>query len=121
MATTNSEKITYNIAIFSASENRKTDVKKRSGKNTFMKLDSDESFDTWKAQLLVRIDSLMKPDHLDIDYYEVSFAIPRISPSPINVTSNNDYTMLIERSLKNKEKSANIYIQEKAVTKVLFS
>jgi hypothetical protein len=46
-------KITYDIAIFLASENRKTDVKKKIRQKTFMKLDRYEPFDTWKAQLLV--------------------------------------------------------------------
>ena len=47
--------VTYNLAIFPTSERTK-ELKKRNGKNTFMKLDNDEPFNTWKAQLLVHID-----------------------------------------------------------------
>ena len=46
------KKFTYNIAIFSEKECSK-DFKKKTGKNTYMVLNNNEPFNTWKAQIIV--------------------------------------------------------------------
>lgn len=52
----------YNLILLPASECTKIDIKKRTPiTSTFMKLDSHELFDTWKAQLLVRINKAFSP------------------------------------------------------------
>ena len=100
-------KLTYNLSMFMASEIKK-DLKKRTGKNSYMKLDSDEPFDTWKAQLLAQIDQHLHPERIQLDDYDITFAIPHISPSPITIQSNEDYGLLVERTLKSKEFAANV-------------
>ena len=47
------KKFTFNIAMFPFKECSK-DLKKRTGKNTYMILNNNEPFDTWNAQLLVK-------------------------------------------------------------------
>jgi len=108
--------ITYNLALFSASEQTK-ELKKRTSKNTFMKLSSDEPFDTWKAQLLVRIEKTFSPNMLDISNYEVNFSVARISPSPMAVSSQDKYADMLERIAKRSDLTCTIYVQElQAVT-----
>ncbi|KAJ3509117.1 hypothetical protein NLJ89_g5389 [Agrocybe chaxingu] len=103
-------KATYNISIFLASEKEK-DLKKRAGSNTFMKLAFGEPFDTWKAQLLVRIDKAVKPDKLDINDYELLFTVARTSPAPMAVTSEDEYDDMLERIAKNKDLTCSLYVQ----------
>ena len=106
-----SKKFTFNIVMFPAKE-RSKDLKKRTGKNTYMILNNNEPFDTWNAQLLVKIDNTLNPSKLDIADYEIHFTIPRISPSPLMVSSNEEYANMLERVSKSKNLTCNIYIQE---------
>ena len=102
----------FNLSIFPASESKK-DLKKRKGHNSYLKLSSDIPFDTWKAQLMVKIDEKMKPDRIAYEDYEVSFMIPRISPQPLNVVTEDDYNLLCERTQKAKDQQATVLVQEK--------
>jgi len=113
-----SEELTYNISLFEASEISKKDMKKRVGTSTYMKLDSNEPFDTFVAQLFVRIERTFSPPKLAIEDYIVSFSIPRISPSPITLATPDDYNLLLERIKKNKDHSACVYVQQKTKNKV---
>jgi hypothetical protein len=70
------EELTYNILLFEASEITKKDMKKRVGTSTYMKLDSNEPFDTFVAQLLVRIERTFLPPKIAIQDYLISFSIP---------------------------------------------
>lgn len=103
--------ITYNISLFPAAEMRK-DLKKRRGQGTYLKLAADEPFDTFKAQLLVKIDNEMKPATISFDNYIVSFTIPCLSPSPLAITNQKDYDELIARVKKAKDLTATVYVQE---------
>ncbi|KAF8834864.1 hypothetical protein BDN67DRAFT_1016074 [Paxillus ammoniavirescens] len=51
-------KAIYNLSIFPVSEFKK-DMKKQKGSNTYFTLDDDKPYDTWKAQLLVKINKKM--------------------------------------------------------------
>ncbi|KAI5980757.1 hypothetical protein EDD15DRAFT_2181381 [Pisolithus albus] len=106
-------KILYNVSMFPASEAKKDDIKKRKGVNSYFKLESDMPFDTWKAQLLVRICDKMKPAKISFDNYDVSFAVQRVYPTPLSISSDEDYTLLLERVQKAKEPAAVVYVQEK--------
>lgn len=105
------KKFTFNIAMFSAKEQSK-DLKKRAGKNTYMVLDNNEPFDTWKAQLLVRIEKTLMPSTLDINNYEIHFTVARISPSPLMVASDEEYVNMLEWVGRSKNSSCNVYVQE---------
>ena len=103
--------MTYNLAIFPTSERTK-ELKKRNGKNTFMKLDYDEPFDTWKAQLLICIDKILQPEKLDSNHYEVNFTIARISTAPMPISCEEEYKDMLERLGKSKNPVCNILVQE---------
>lgn len=110
-------KATYNLSMFPASESNK-DVKKRKGSNAYFKLNVDEPFETWQAQLLVRISDKLNPVTLSIEDYDVMFHIPRISPSPLSVSTSDDYELLCECVCKARNFEANIVVQEKPRRKV---
>ena len=105
------QKITYNLSFFLQSERTK-ELKKRTGKNTFLKLEDIEPFDTWKAQLLVLIDKHLSPPTLDIDNYEINFTVPRISTAPMSVSCEDEYSDMLERVKKGKENVCTVYVQE---------
>ena len=88
------------------------EMKKRQGHNSYLKLNSDIPFDTWKAQILVKIDEKMKLDYISYEDYDVSFMIPRISPQPLSITNEDDYNLLCERTQKAKDQQATVYVQE---------
>ena len=81
-------------------------MKKCQGHNLYLKLNSNIPFDTWKAQILVKIDEKMKLDYISYKDYEVSFMIPRISPQPLSITNEDDYNLLCERTQKAKDQQA---------------
>ncbi|KAI5997046.1 hypothetical protein EDD15DRAFT_2194729 [Pisolithus albus] len=89
-------KVLYNVLIFPASELKKDDVKKRKGLTSYFKLDSDKPYDTWKAQLLVRISQKLNPNRIAYEDYDVSFTVPPCE--------------------EGKRAQANVYVQEKAAT-----
>ncbi|KIJ93076.1 hypothetical protein K443DRAFT_125727 [Laccaria amethystina LaAM-08-1] len=103
--------VTYNLAIFSASEHTK-ELKKWNGKNTFMKLDNNKPFDTWKAQLLVRINKILLPEKLDFNHYEVNFMIARISTALMAISCEEEYEDMLERLGKTKNPVCTILVQE---------
>ena len=105
------KKLTFNIAIFSEKERLK-DFKMKTGKNTYMVLNNNEPFDTWRAQLLVRIEKLLNPSELDNNDYEIHFTIARISPQPLMVSSEEEFANMLERVEKSKDLACNVYVQE---------
>ncbi|KAG1752436.1 uncharacterized protein EDB91DRAFT_1243204 [Suillus paluster] len=64
--------VTFNVLILPYSEIKKDDVKKWSGTSTILTLHLDEPFDTFKAQILCKIDKETSPATLSFDNYKVS-------------------------------------------------
>lgn len=77
-----------------------------------MKLDSDEPYDTWIAQLLVRIEKVLVPPNISLENYEISFSIPRIVSTPRTVSCIDDFTDMLSYVLKTKDKTCAVHIQE---------
>ena len=95
-------KVDYILSLFSAIEMKKP-AAKREPKKSSLQLPTDEPWDTVKAQLLVKIDDLLKPSTLSIDDYEILFSIPRVVSKPgYPLASATDYAILLERSCKSK-------------------
>jgi len=69
-------KITYMISIYTAAQMKKEAGKSSAMKNTFLQLESTEPWDTVKAQLLIKIDGILKPTTIDFDDYTFSFSVP---------------------------------------------
>ncbi|KAL4075438.1 hypothetical protein J3A83DRAFT_4186340 [Scleroderma citrinum] len=97
--------------MFPMGENIK-DLKKHCGKSVFLKLSSDQPFDTWKAQVLVKIDATFHPNTIVFDDYEVLFSAPCVPPTPLAITDEEGYVKLIQHAIKSKNYKANIYIQQ---------
>ncbi|KAF8835495.1 hypothetical protein BDN67DRAFT_1015519 [Paxillus ammoniavirescens] len=108
-------KATYNLSIFPALEFKK-DMKKRKGSNMYFKLDDDEPYNTWKAQLLVKINEKMSLTMLSFDNYDVSFTIPHVSPSPLAIVLGDDSNLLLEHVRKAKNTEATVVVQETPLT-----
>ena len=54
-------------------------MKKRQGHNLYLKLNSNIPFDTWKAQILVKIEEKIKLDYISYKDYDVSSMIPYLT------------------------------------------
>ncbi|THH14793.1 hypothetical protein EUX98_g9563 [Antrodiella citrinella] len=109
-------KITYTISIFNYSNKPRAKNVKATATD-FFTLNDNEPFDTWMAQLLVKIDNCMKPATLKFENYHVSFSIPRISPTPLtfNTASAGDtYCEMVKRALQKKtgEPGVHIFVEE---------
>ncbi|KAG2039022.1 hypothetical protein BDR03DRAFT_1009472 [Suillus americanus] len=109
--------ITYNISIFPIAKMKKDDPKKRKGTNAYLKLHLSKPFDTFKAQVLQKIDEQTKPDKISYDNYTALYAIPRISPTPMSLSNEKDYEEFIGRITKAKGLTASLYMQELHVLK----
>ncbi|EDR13143.1 uncharacterized protein LACBIDRAFT_322603 [Laccaria bicolor S238N-H82] len=110
-AETKAKNITYNLVIFPTSECMK-ELKKRAGTNTFMKLEEEEPFDTWKAQLLVCIDKTLTPTVLDFANYETTFTVPHISTAPMAISCDEEYTDMLECIRRTKDLVCAVFVQE---------
>ena len=67
--------MTFVAVITSAVEMKKSQAKWMLKGVEFM-FNLDEPWDTLKAQILAKIESILKPKHLDFDDFDVSFFIP---------------------------------------------
>jgi hypothetical protein len=107
-------KVAFTLHIYAASE-RSKEIKKRKiagGSTITMKLDSDEPYDTWMAQLLVRVEKILAPPNISIENYEISFSISRIVSTPRTMSCKDDFTDMLSYVLKTKDKTCAIHIQE---------
>jgi hypothetical protein len=101
-APTPPSKIDYILTAFTAAEMKKS-ASKREPKKSSLQLSADEPWDTLKAQLLVKINDLLKPSMLSINDYKILFTIPRVVAKPgYPLASATDYAILLERSSKSK-------------------
>jgi len=97
--------------MFSAKEASK-DLKKCPGKNTYMVLNRNLPFDTWRAQLLIQVEKTLKPSKLDINNYEIHFTIACVSPLPLLIASDEEYLNMLEQVGRSKDSECNVYVQE---------
>jgi hypothetical protein len=105
----------YVLSIFSAAEMEKA-ATKRTSKNASLRLETDEPWDTMKAQILVQVEQALSPQHLDFSKYEVMFYIPRVLPKPgLVLATDTDYNYMVERArnIKTADPVVNLVIVEK--------
>jgi hypothetical protein len=83
-----------------------------------LNLDCDEPYDTFKAQVLQKIDISIHPKSLDFSHYAVLYNIPCIVSKPGIPISNKDsytYSSMIERIHNiTKLNTVNLHIESKA-------
>jgi hypothetical protein len=105
--------IMYIMSIMSAAEAKKTAISKRIAKSAIVKLNTDEPWDTMKAQLLVKIDATLKPRNIDYDLYDIKFYISRVIPKPgLSLSNETDYELMVTRARKLKDFTINITVIE---------
>ena len=97
-------KIDYVVVIFSAVEMQKA-CSKRVPKRASFQLQTDEPWDTLKAQLLAKITDTLNPTTIDFSQYDITIAIPRvISKTGIPLTSEAEYKIFLRRITPGKAK-----------------
>lgn len=103
----------------------KKDPKKHGfSRNTVLRLEPEAIWDTFLAQLLVKIDMMLKSKVIDFkDYvvtdYVVTFSVPRIHPKVTDLADEDMYKFMIERALQSKDRTASITVQPIVDTKVV--
>ena len=55
-----------------------------------------------KAQIMAKIDSILKPRTISYDDYDIAFTIPCYSPQPMLLDNNDKYLYMVEHMLKAK-------------------
>jgi hypothetical protein len=96
----------------------KPKAKRGDPKSDFFRLDEDAEWDTMKAQVMAKIDMILKPATISYDDYDVQFSIPRYSPQLIPLANCEKYTYMVEYALKAKSSpSAKIMIEGKVTEK----
>jgi hypothetical protein len=109
--------ITYLLSIFSSKHMAKPKAKRGDPKSDFLRLDEDKEWDTVKAQVMAKIDSILKPPTIAYDDYNIMFTVPRYSPHPMPLDSEEKYAYLVEHALKAKSPSVKIIIEAKGSEK----
>ena len=95
-------KITYSITLTSATEMKKP-VSKCKVKSGNVRLNDDEPYSTFSAQLLVVITSTLKPRLEGLHQYKICCIISNILPKPgMLISSEEDYTIMVATALKSK-------------------
>ena len=107
------KEITYMLTLTSVTELKKA-ASKHKTKSTNIRLNSDEPFDTFKAQVLVKIGHTLKPQTENIANYELRCTINCFISKPgMDFESEEDYTMMVESALKSKSPHiVNICVEE---------
>ena len=78
----------------------KKDPKKQgNSKNTILRLEPDAVLDTFVAQLLVKIDTMLKPKAMAFKDYTVMFSVPQIDPKVTDLADENMYKFMVDRAL----------------------
>ena len=55
-----------------------------------------------KAQIMAKINSILKPKTISYDNYNMTFTIPHYSPQPMLLDDNDKYLYMVEHMLKAK-------------------
>ena len=98
----------------------KKDPKKRGdSKNTILRLEPDAVWDTFVAQLLVKINTMLKPKAIAFKDYTVTFSVPRIHPKVTDLADEDMYKFMVDRALRSKDRTASITVEPIVDTKVL--
>ncbi|KAF8173627.1 hypothetical protein BJ912DRAFT_802205, partial [Pholiota molesta] len=108
--------LTYILGILSLEELKKP-ASRQEAKTTSLSLGSDEPWDTLKAQLLVKIDQILKPAKISFSDYEAKYHILRVLPKPgLELEDEQQYQDLVQRSqgIKGNTPTINISIRQRS-------
>ena len=78
--------IAYTISIYTLLQMKKPAKKRGDAKSISLELESSLEWDAFKAKVLAKTDSVVKPASLSFDGYSiVTFTVPRVHPKPTNL------------------------------------
>jgi hypothetical protein len=115
------QSIAYTISIFSIAQMKKEAKKRGDAKSISLELSSNLEWDTFKAKILSKVDSILKPASISFDDYIVTFTIPRIHPKATSLDDEDAYKFMIGRASKSKDPNAAINIEPIIPNEVCFS
>jgi hypothetical protein len=105
------ESISTSIAAPHTFTTDQTVASKRVSQSAFLKLNSDEPWDTVKAQFLSKISSALDPRTLAFEDYDIKYYIVRVIPKPVLPLANeNDYELMLTKVHKPKDHEVNVTI-----------
>lgn len=106
-------RVTYTISVFTPAQMKIDSGKRGAAKNTFLQLGSKEPWDTFVAQLLVKIERILTPATIAFEDYACTFSVPRIHTKPTDLTNDDSYNFMVERALKGKDPAVSITVEPK--------
>ncbi|KAJ7774047.1 hypothetical protein B0H16DRAFT_1510866 [Mycena metata] len=108
--------ITVTIAVYTAAQMKKSRTSRGSPASEIYTLNSDEPWDTLKAQIGVRICSALNPAILDFDNYDMTFTVSRRISDPVKLSSEDHYKHLLSTALGIKTgAAARVIVEPKPV------
>ncbi|KAG2034351.1 hypothetical protein BDR03DRAFT_984454 [Suillus americanus] len=91
------KEVSYIITVFSAAKMKKAKTKCKPI-STSVNLNSNEPWDTLKAQVLVKMSNVIKPHILNFDDYALTYQIPRVLPKPgLSLITQADFDGMMKR------------------------
>ena len=86
----------YTISVFTPVQMKINSGKRGGAKNTFLQFGSKEPWNTFIAQLLVKIDGILNPATITFENYTVTFSVPWVHTKPTDLTNENSYKFMVE-------------------------
>jgi hypothetical protein len=115
------QSIAYTVSIFSITQMKKEAKKRGDVKSISLELSSSLEWDTFKAKILSKVDSILKPASISIDDYIVTFTIPRIHPKVTSLDDEDAYKFMVGWASKSKDPNAVINVEPIIPNEVCFS
>jgi len=103
-------KISYTLNIYSISQMKKLTKSRGDPKCSVIVMNSDEPWDTFKAQALMRIGKVLKPPTISFDNYKVTFMVPRLQKTT-DLEDEQSYGFMVGRATRSSDPTAIICIE----------
>jgi len=94
--------ISYTISVFTLAQMQLDPKKRGKPKSTCVQLKSDVTWDTFKAKLLSKVDSILKPTTIAFQDYVVTFSVAHRHPTPTNLDDEDSYKFMVNRAIDSK-------------------
>lgn len=107
--------ISFVVSIYSLAELKKKSASARKPHRSVIQLDSSKPFDTFVAQVLVKIHANINPKETTIENYDMTFSISRHQTDPVSLSSDSDYAYMLTRAKKQADPSVNVKVEQRKV------
>jgi hypothetical protein len=100
------------ISIFTLAQMQLDPKKQGKPKSTCIQLKSDITWDTFRAKLLSKVDSILKPKTIEFQDYVMTFSVAHCHPTPTNLDDEDSYKFMVDQAIDSKTNiSASITIE----------